>query len=220
MEINERITAILSYYGLSVNEFVAKTGIKTKQAVYDILHGKTKSISPAMESKIISCFPEIRRSWLLTGEGDMLLAPSPPKDTIGPVMVPKYSGDSRGGPKYNQEVDTNYYVESYIPFSREIAREGDVAITIYGDSMEPVYREGSLVLIRRIDMWREYIDLGRTYVVELMDDRRMIKIVKAGSDNDHLLLSSINPAFDPQEVSKAFIRSVWMVIASVRREEL
>ena len=135
-------------------------------------------------------------------------------------MVPKFSGDGRGGPGFNQEVDTDYYIESYIPFSNEIAREGDVAITIYGDSMEPVYREGSLVLIRRIDMWREYIDLGRTYVVELMDERRMIKIVKAGSDAEHLLLVSINPAFEPQEVSKSFIRSVWMVIASVRREEI
>lgn len=181
-----------------------------------------RDLSRRATEAVLKKFQEINRVWLTTGVGEMLLTPSPPSEPPdkGPVMVPKYSGDGRGGPKFNQEVDTNYYVESYIPFSREIAREGDVAITIYGDSMEPVYREGSLVLIRRIDMWREYIDLGRTYVVELMDDRRMIKTVKAGSDNDHLLLSSINPAFDPQEVSKAFIRSVWMVIASVRREEL
>lgn len=41
MEINERISAILSHYNLSVNEFITRTGIKTKQAVYDLLHGKT-----------------------------------------------------------------------------------------------------------------------------------------------------------------------------------
>ena len=180
-----------------------------------------RDLSRRATELVLKKLQDINRVWLTTGVGEMMLtSSSPPQERKATVMVPKFSGDGRGGPGFNQEVDTDYYIESYIPFSNEIAREGDVAITIYGDSMEPVYREGSLVLIRRIDMWREYIDLGRTYVVELMDERRMIKIVKAGSDAEHLLLVSINPAFEPQEVSKSFIRSVWMVIASVRREEI
>lgn len=71
MEIKDRIRAILDYYKLSVNEFVIKANIKTGQAVYDLLSGKTKSISSSMENKILSCFPEIDRVWLLTGVGEM-----------------------------------------------------------------------------------------------------------------------------------------------------
>lgn len=71
MEVNERIKSILSYYNLSVNQFIDATGIKTRQAVYDLLNGKTKSISPSMNSKISSCFPELSKNWLLTGEGEM-----------------------------------------------------------------------------------------------------------------------------------------------------
>lgn len=74
METKDRIKAILDYYGLSVNEFAIKAQVKTGQAVYDMLSGKTKSISSAMENKILSCFPEISRAWLLTGEGEMLKA--------------------------------------------------------------------------------------------------------------------------------------------------
>lgn len=72
MEVKDRIKAILDYYHLSVNEFVSETRVKTGQAVYDLLSGKTKSISQSMEDKILSCFQDINRAWLLTGEGEMI----------------------------------------------------------------------------------------------------------------------------------------------------
>ena len=118
MEISERISSILSHYNLSVNEFVARTGIKTKQAVYDMLHGKTRSISSAMENKILSCFPEINRAWLLTGDGEMMNTPPPPMqppddDTI---IIPVVNLDSRGGMAFNEEVQTDTYITGKLPF--------------------------------------------------------------------------------------------------------
>ena len=222
MEINERITAILTHYNLSVNEFVKKTGIKTVQAVYDMLHGKTKSISTAMESKIISCFPEISRAWLLTGEGEMLNnnPTEPPPEDADTILIPVRNPDSRGGFDFNEEVGTPTYTTGYLPFPTSIARQGDVVIPIYGDSMEPTYKSGSMVLIREVELWREYLELGCAYVIGLVDDRRVIKTVMAGSDAEHFKLVSINPSFQPQEISKDIIRSVWRVIASVRREAL
>ncbi|MDY4217922.1 MAG: hypothetical protein SOX84_03975 [Prevotella sp.] len=77
MDTSSRIKAILDFYNLSVNQFVNMTKIKTKQAVYDLLSGKTKSISPAMQNKILSCFVEINKAWLLTGEGSMLQSSLP-----------------------------------------------------------------------------------------------------------------------------------------------
>lgn len=72
MEVKDRIKAILDYYHLTVNEFVAQTKVKTGQAVYDLLSGKTKSISSSMEDKVLSCFQDVNRAWLLTGEGEMI----------------------------------------------------------------------------------------------------------------------------------------------------
>lgn len=72
MDTKDRIRAILDHYNLSVNEFIAKTKIKTGQAVYDLLSGKTKSISLSMENKILSCFGDLDRTWLLTGDGEMI----------------------------------------------------------------------------------------------------------------------------------------------------
>ena len=73
----EIITKILSYSGLNGNSFSEKIGLNRPQAIYDIQRGKTMNISPKMADKIISVFPELNRTWLLTGEGEMLKGESP-----------------------------------------------------------------------------------------------------------------------------------------------
>jgi len=68
----ERIEMILDSYDMNVNSFAEQLGFDRAQALYDILSGKSKSITENMATKILSKFPEIRRSWLLSGEGEML----------------------------------------------------------------------------------------------------------------------------------------------------
>jgi phage repressor protein C with HTH and peptisase S24 domain len=145
--------------------------------------------------------------------------PSPPPDG-NTILIPVVNLDTRGGMAYNEEVNTDTYVTGRIPFPTTIAHQGDVVIPIYGDSMEPTYKAGSLVLIREVELWREYLEFGCTYVIGLVDDRRVIKTVMAGSDNEHYTLISINPNYQPQEIAKDIIRTVWRVILSVRREAL
>lgn len=71
MKPNEILDKVIIYSNLNPKSFSEKLELDRPQAIYDILKGKTKSISPAMANKIISVFPEIKKSWLLTGEGDM-----------------------------------------------------------------------------------------------------------------------------------------------------
>jgi phage repressor protein C with HTH and peptisase S24 domain len=176
-----------------------------------------KSIQPDKVERIKEEFPDLDVDWLLTGVKD---DNSPPIKTSDTILIPVVNLDSRGGTAYNEEVQTDTYITGQIPFPRSIAHQGDVVIPIYGDSMEPTYKAGSMVLIREVELWREYLELGCTYVIGLVDDRRIIKTIMAGSDTQHYLLVSINPAFQPQEIDKRIIRSVWRVIVSVRRETL
>lgn len=66
------IEILARHLELSVAELSQQIGYGRPQAFYDVMNGKTKNISPNMAGKIISKFPEIRKSWLLTGEGEML----------------------------------------------------------------------------------------------------------------------------------------------------
>lgn len=183
-----------------------------------------RDLSRRATEKVLKKFQDMNRVWLTTGVGEMLLAPSsptePPPEKGDTILIPVASPDSIGGTRFNEEVNTEEYITGYLPFPTSIAHHGDVVIPIYGDSMEPTYKSGSMVLIREVELWREYLEFGCTYVIGLVDDRRVIKTVMAGNDADHFLLVSINPDYQPQEIAKDIIRTVWRVILSVRREAL
>lgn len=70
--MKEIIIKLLDYSKLNVKQFSEKLGMKRGQAIYDIMSGKTKRISEKLANQIISEFPEVNRTWLLTGEGEML----------------------------------------------------------------------------------------------------------------------------------------------------
>jgi len=224
MELSKRIEKLVEYSGLSIPKFAERVGFKTPQGVRELLKGNTRTLSEQAQYKILHSFPEINPSWLLTGIGEMLLTESPPieppPESGDTILIPFASPDFIGGTRFNEEVNTEEYINGYLPFPTSIAHQGDLVVPIYGDSMEPTYKSGSMVLIREVELWREYLELGCAYVIGLVDDRRVIKTVMAGSDADHFLLVSINPAYQPQEIAKDIIRSVWRVIVSVRREAI
>ena len=163
--------------------------------------------------------------WLLT-QGEQGTAPNesaaPTQITTYPdiINIPILSPDARGGFMPNDKADIEQYTIGIMPFNRQIAHAGDVVIPVYGDSMTPKYPAGSYILIRPIEAWREYIELGRSYVLELADWRRLIKIVRKGHDATHYTLDSYNVDYESNEIAKGFINNMWLVVASVTREEL
>ena len=69
-------------------------------------------------------------------------------------------------------------------------------------------------------MWREWLELGQSYVLELADYRRTIKIVRKGSTDDTYRLECYNVDYDATEIKKALIEHIWQVLAVVKREVL
>lgn len=160
--------------------------------------------------------------WLMSGGTQGEIAALPEVHTPNPdiINIPILSLDARGGFLPNDKTDIDQYTIGTMPFNKQIAHTGDVVIPVYGDSMTPKYPAGSYILIRPIEAWREYIELGRSYVLELADWRRIIKIVRKGSDATHYTLDSYNVDYESNEVAISFINNMWLVVASVNREEL
>lgn len=132
-------------------------------------------------------------------------------------LIPLYSSDVVGG-IHNQEADTMGYIMGYMPFVN--AKEGDISVLVTGNSMYPLYPSGSFIQIRRLDYWKEFIEFGQVHVIELLDDRRLIKEVRKGCDNKHFTLVSSNEKFDDIEISTDFIRSVWLVLAKYEKSTM
>lgn len=164
--------------------------------------------------------------WLMTqGEqgNDPTAEPLPTPSTTNDadvINVPIINLDVRGGLLPNNEVDVSEYTIATMPFSRLFATEGDVVIPVFGDSMSPRYPSGSHILIRPLPMWREWLELGQSYVLELADYRRTIKIVRKGKTPASYRLDCYNVDYDSTEIPISMIEHVFQVLAVVKRETI
>lgn len=162
----------------------------------------------------------ISRSWLLTGEGEMLnpnhtdsrpFKPDFKEDRV--VMVPLVHIDSVGGmDSQNLLTSGEQYVERLIPFTN--AREDDRAIMQSGTSMTPTIPPGSILHIRKVHDWREYFGYGNDFVLWLKDDRRITKqVLKYKPDpKNYITCHSYNPEIEDEELPKSMIRAVWKIV--------
>lgn len=72
MDIVGRIQFFLNEKNITVSQFADGCGIK-RPTMSQLMNGRNKKVSDEIISKIHSAFPALSISWLLFGEGDMML---------------------------------------------------------------------------------------------------------------------------------------------------
>lgn len=75
--INDRISLVIDYLGISASQLAAKLGVQ-RSGISHILSGRNR---PGVDFiiKLLQSFPQINSDWLLTGKGEMIKSPSPDK---------------------------------------------------------------------------------------------------------------------------------------------
>lgn len=130
----------------------------------------------------------------------------PSKQTSN-TSIPAYEIDFIGGGGVvfdGGQQNPDYYID--LPeFS------GCTAFRVYGDSMEPTIKSGSLVFAKKIDNWFETLEFGQIYGIVYGDGRRWCKKIRKAADPSELLLQSENPEHDPFEVKKINVKSIWLI---------
>lgn len=225
-KVIKRFNELLKELGMNPKQLSDSLGKDRPQWAYDILNeNKNVGISKNIAELVCEKFPQINKSWLLTGEGKMLLANNNPQkgdilSQAGPIptdatykLVPVIHIDSVGGMHSNNDlVGEPQYLEGYVPFVN--AKDDDKAIYQSGDSMIPTIPPGSLMQIREVKNWREYFGYGNIFVIELSDGRRITKEVSRYEENPkgYVWCISHNPNVPDEELPKSMIVSVWKVI--------
>lgn len=118
---------------------------------------------------------------------------------------------------WNEVIDSPAYIEKYIPFAG--ACFDDICIYVIGNSMIPVYSAGML-LVRKVEGWKDYFGYGHCYVLLLKDGRRILKKIKESKVNStkNVLCVSFNPERLEEELPRDFIVDVYKVIITLTNE--
>ncbi len=198
-------------------DFATSIG-KARSYISEVKSGK-RSLTEHFVLKICNAFPEISSSWLLTGEGSMLVENSPSELNQTPSEVEKTSSEEKTMqipliPISAQGGSLNDFVTSVDVTECEMIispiKGADYAITVSGESMSPEYPSGSQVLIKKINE-RAFIDWGRVYVLDTCNGTVVKRLFPAETPGS-VLCKSINPEYPPFEVSLEDVYGVYRVL--------
>ncbi|MGM9853450.1 MAG: helix-turn-helix transcriptional regulator [Muribaculaceae bacterium] len=82
-------------------------------------------------------------------------------------------------------------------------------VRVSGDSMVPRIQNGSFIQIRPVSL-DSPLYWGATYVI-VLDDYRMVKVVRRNPDPSMVTLHSINTEYDDMEIDRSLIRGLFIV---------
>lgn len=197
----ERIERLLEYTKMTANAFALHIGISRAENIYHIKRGNF-GISEDLADRIVSRFPEVNRTWLLTGVGNMLNS-----ITNEQQIVPFFEqGIEQMLSCENKRIKLGNY---RLPFSCDC----DIAIRTQDRSMVFPGTAATDLLLKRTTI-NEMVQ-GNEYLVILNDNSymwRKIRCVKGHSEQWRMV------AYDRVEspdiiINKCDIKYAWRVIA-------
>lgn len=209
MSLKDRILFFIEQKGISVQKFeqvvglsnasVAKMGDNTRKSTID---------------KISNIFPELNKTWLLTGEGKMILDENAAQSNkeIFPMnahLIPLLPISAQAG-KLNDFIASGKNSDCEKVVSP--IKGADFAMSVAGDSMYPEYPNGSQIHIKKINE-NAFIEWGKVYVLDTCNGIIIKRIIPSDKES-YVKCVSINPdpTYAPFEVSQKDIFGIYRVI--------
>lgn len=200
--VKERIIEFIKWKGLSARAFSRLIGMPES-----FVSSMRNSTSDENLTKIFEQFPELSRSWLLSGEGSMI-ASTVSDVRIDESIVPLVPVTALANPlgeflgKGVRREDCQY-VLSAVPGA-------ELAIMISGDSMEPKFHDGSIVYLKQIND-AAFIPWGNTLVIDTENGAFIKNVFPA--DDLSIEARSINPMYPPMIIPKSSIFGMYRVLS-------
>ena len=185
---------------------------------------QNNGISEDNIARFLAYAPDVNIEWLITGKGDMLrnkeVVTQRKAEPALPILENSHEGipliplSAMAGAFTGETSVMEYECERYVI---PAFKGADFLIPVKGDSMQPTYYPGDLVACQRVSLGDLFFQWNKTYVLDTKQGP-LIKRVRRGSDDDHVLIVSDNAAYEPFELAKSQFYGVALVRGLVRLE--
>lgn len=128
--------------------------------------------------------------------------------------IPLIPFEAMAGALTCEQTVLEYECERYVV---PMFKGADFLIPVKGSSMYPKYSSGDIVACQRVSMSDLFFQWNKVYVIDT-NQGALIKRIKPGSDQEHVLIVSDNEKYDPFELPLAAIHAVALVIGVIRLE--
>lgn len=125
------------------------------------------------------------------------------------IGAPVYDIDCTAGFNELSEMFTDDRIIGYLQLPQ--INPDNAIVRVTGDSMLPEIPNGAFISIRRLSPGAP-IFWGQTYLV-ILEDYRMVKVLRRHENPAKVILHSINPEFDDMEIDRSMIKSIYIVDA-------
>jgi phage repressor protein C with HTH and peptisase S24 domain len=246
MSAAERLKEVINYLNVSPNRFATELGYGRSEAIYKVLRGDISEISSALALKVVTRYPEINITWLVSGNENMLLSKNKSVDRQLPystnsdrLMLEEKSSKNHSEeriagnnffrnfriPFYDIEVSAgtmNFYQDyPELPHSTievPFISDCDLAMPVYGDSMYPKIKNGDVVMLKVIHD-PSVIMFGEIYLV-VTEDYRTLKYIRKGPDKDTVILVSENDKYDPVVIPRDSIMHLFIYKGKFEKSQI
>ena len=209
--VKERLLIYIKYLGIGQSKFEKQCGLSN-----GYINNSKGNFGSAKIEDILKTYEDLNRSWLLTGEGEMLKSQSGGgvNDEAGESEVSVEH--VRLLPLYAQGGSLNDFTVTVKDSDCEKVlspvRGADFAIQVHGDSMSPEYPSGSLILIKKIDE-AAFIEWGKSYVLDTVNGS-VVKTIVPSDKEGCIRCVSINPdpRYAPFDVPLSSVFGIYRVL--------
>ena len=209
----ERLESVIRWSGMSTHAFAMDLGLKRSENLYRIRREKN-GISKKLAELISNRHPEISRSWLLTGDGTMLISEND-KMRNSAFDIPYYEADLSEVIRCMEDPDAKKPAPLYmlnLPFFPHC----DLAVKIHGDAMTPLAPQGAVAILKKITS--QLIIYGEIYVIATEDATLMREVRKSEKGEEFITLAPRNTnGFDSFDIPRKSIRQLFLVSGVINK---
>ena len=221
--IKERLVAYIRSKGISQRKFEISAGLSN-----GVVNNMKDNISGASIKKITAAFPDLNSTWLLTGEGEMLIGNEarpflPPRDIVHVPLVSQYA---QAGYLSGYADEDYQHTLPTIPFMPDREMTGTyMAFEVKGDSMDDgtrdAYCEGDIVICRMVE--QEFYKNNRLHYnkrdfVIVHEEGILLKRVIAHDVENHLItIHSLNNYYQDKIIDLAEVKQMFSIVHMIRK---